>query len=320
MEVELKKYQEDVYKLITNTHKKNRLVHTYLFHGPRGSMKYEASKYFASLVLCENENACGKCSECVSIQKEQNPNVFLLEPIGESIRKAQILDLAKEFSLKSDSKRVFIIKDIDKATAASANSLLKFLEETNENCYGILLTENIDSVLLTIKSRSQIVNFRPINRNIIFQQMIENNINQGDALVISTLTNSFNEAIGLSNDEVLLNIIKLAKKIIISFENDNDAIIIMGTEGKFLYRESKEYHRYFLNILINMQNDKIKLLLSNDNIFKKFINHNSITLPLKTQIKILEILMEINKKIRYNLNMELTYLQMLISIARCIDG
>ena len=69
--------------------------------------------------------------------------------------------LEKEFTLSNieEGTRVFIINDIDKATAAAANSLLKFLEEMNDGCYGILLTENLSNVLNTIKSRSQIVSF-----------------------------------------------------------------------------------------------------------------------------------------------------------------
>lgn len=317
---DLQKYQEDVYKLLNNSYKKNRLVHTYLFHGPRGTLKYEASKYLASLILCENHNGCGKCNECINIQKEINTNLFMISPDGQTIKKSQIIDLENEFSLTSDQSRVFIIKDIDKATSASANSLLKFLEETNENCYGILLTENIDNVLLTIKSRSQIVNFRPINRQIIYNDLLENNIDSEIALVISTLTNNLDMALQLANDKVIINIIDLAKKLVLAFEKDNNSISIIGTEGKFIFHESKEYHKLFFDILINMQNDKIKFILNNDNIFKQFINEVNIMLSLKTEIKILEILMEINKKIRYNLNMELTYLQMLIEIARCING
>ena len=49
--------------LIKNSFDHNRLFHTYLFTGPRGSLKMDGAIYLASLVLCENGGACGQCEE-----------------------------------------------------------------------------------------------------------------------------------------------------------------------------------------------------------------------------------------------------------------
>ena len=46
--------QKAVVRLIKNSFDHNRLFHTYLFTGPRGSLKMDGAIYLASLVLCEN--------------------------------------------------------------------------------------------------------------------------------------------------------------------------------------------------------------------------------------------------------------------------
>jgi DNA polymerase-3 subunit delta' len=315
----LKKYQEQVVKLLTTSFNKKRLVHTYLFTGERGTYKKDAALYFASLLLCEKQNACGECEPCKAILNNTNPNVFVISPENDTIKKDQILALEREFSLSSNSPRVFIIEDIEKATQASANSLLKFLEEANENCYGILLTENINLVLPTIKSRSQIVNFLPLNRKLIYEELLQKQVEDELASVLSTFTTNLDEAFNLSQDEVILKIIKLAKSISQSWENEKtDNIILWNTEGKFMQELSKTYHHYFLDILITLQNDKIKYLLEKDDhmAFKRYLQENPPLLALEDEIKILEIVMALKAKIKYNINMDLAYMQMLINIKR----
>lgn len=313
------KYQKQVVSLLNNSFHKKRLVHTYLFVGERGTYKKDAALYLASLLLCEKHNACLECDQCKQILSNTNPNVFVVSPDKDVLRKEQILALEREFSLSSNSPRVFIIEEIDKATQASSNSLLKFLEEANENCYGVLLTENINLVLPTIKSRSQIINFLPINRNIIFEELLQNNIDEETSGIISTITTNFDEALNLAKDDNMIKIIDLAKKISVGFEKENvDNIIVMNESGKFLQESNKTYHNYFVDVLITLQNDKIKYLLNKYDqlVAKHFLNDNPPILSMDEEIKILEIVMELKTKIKYNINMDLAYMQMLVEIKR----
>lgn len=52
-------------------------------------------------------------------------------------------------------KKVFIIREIDKAMEQAQNKLLKTLEEPENNVYFILTTTNVDLVLPTIRSRCE---------------------------------------------------------------------------------------------------------------------------------------------------------------------
>lgn len=83
-----KKTQEKVVKLIGNSYKKNRFVHTYLFEGAKGTPKLEAAYYLASVLMCESSDApCGKCLSCQRIENGSHPRIFLIKPIQDSIKK-----------------------------------------------------------------------------------------------------------------------------------------------------------------------------------------------------------------------------------------
>ena len=90
------------------------------------------------------------------------PDIKLIEPDGNNIKKGQLLDLQKEFSNKSlsNTKRVYLIKNAEKLNPASANTILKFLEEPEDNIIAILLTDSRYHVLETILSRCQVLSLK----------------------------------------------------------------------------------------------------------------------------------------------------------------
>lgn len=320
----LNKYQKNVIRLLQNSYHKNRLVHTYLFVGERGSLKKEAAYYLASLILCKSGGKCEGCAVCKGNLEKPNPYVFFISPEGDTIKKEQILALEHEFSMASDHERIFIIEHIDKASSASANSLLKFLEDAGENCYGILLTENVNLVLSTIISRSQVVKFVPLDRRHIYNELKEINQEENIAISLAQLTNDIETAMTMIKDELVGQTIELALEIMKSFETKEDnPYLLVGLKGRYLLLSgNKQYYQYFIDLLIIIQNDKIKHLLHSEKklIYQDYISNLEFHIPLKEQLQILEIMMEIREKMRYNINTELALIDMLVRIMRCING
>jgi len=298
-------YQLDIKKFLEKSYKKNRLSNVYLFCGDRGSFKHEMALYLANLILEED----GK----------NNQNFFEVFPENEVIKKEQIANLTKEFSLTSQSKRVFIINDIDKTNLSSSNSLLKFFEEINENIYGVLLTENVNNVLPTIVSRAQVVHFPPIDNHVFIKILTENGVELEMATYLSIITRIYDQAIALTKDKVFLEIIAVAKKIVANFSVPDYAVITLIKEAPNLLTEnSKTYHNYFLDILIKLQYDKIKCLLGNkSDVAFEFFDLSDFV--LEKEIKILEIMMELKTRIKYNINMNLAYFDMLIKVREVLQ-
>lgn len=320
---DLKVYQKDVVRLLDNSFKRDRLSSIYLFSGPRGTGKMEAARYFASLVLCDVDGSCGQCSQCIRLAKGINENFYVIKPDGDQIKKEQIIALQEEFNLSSDNHKVFVIDGIDKLSKRVANTLLKFIEELKEGSYGILLTEDMASVLPTIKSRAQVVHFLPINKRIIRDDLVSIGLSKENANVISNSTYNKEVARKMANDSMITDMINLCVHISSSFEGDDSSILIMNTEGKFLLDEaSKEYHQLFFEMLVSFTTDKIKYLskenLNEDDLtFVSSIKEIKIIRSIEEEIDILGKLLEYKKRLPLNVNKELLYSSLFIDIKRC---
>lgn len=317
--------QPKVLKLINNSFKKNRLVHTYLFVGARGTSKLEAAYYFAQKLLCtENDAPCMKCDECKKVMDQVHPSVFYVEPVNEIITKEQVEKLEREFALTpiGSGKRIYIIKDIDKANASAANSLLKFLEELDGDKYGILLTENLHSVLLTIRSRSVIVYFDMMSANVVAAELIKKGVEAETSSVLSTLTNSVSDSLGLINDGKILDLIELVKKIsfAITLKNESPVLILNENEDILVKVKDKKYHNIFLDLLITIAHDKLYYILNQLDriVFKDTMGIIGVSLN-STHEKIvdqIELLLSFKERLKYNVNIELFYTQLIIEMMR----
>lgn len=312
-------YQPDAVKMIDNGFKSGRLVQTYLFHGEQGSLKHRAALYFASLLLCENGGNCGKCRQCINIKKHNNPNLFVVSPDGDVIRKEQMEQLEREFALKSDWNRVFVIKDIDKATPSAANLLLKFLENLQPKVYGILTATNINSVLPTVRSRVLPVHFRPKAGEIIEEYLLQNGVQKDLAKALSLISTNKAEAEELANNRVLLELYGLAKAIAIAVEDeDTDIPLIFAKRGHILKQADKAMHRYFLDFLAYMQNDKIKKMTGAGKgyVFPCFAEEVELVLPLNREVRILDVILSYKEKLKYNVNLDLMYSAMAVALRK----
>ena len=93
------------------------------------------------------------------VVNEESCDVLVVRPENSKIIKDQILDLQSKFKTKSQFHiaKTYIIDEAQMMNDYAANSLLKFLEEPEDNIYAFLITSNINSVLPTIKSRCQLI-------------------------------------------------------------------------------------------------------------------------------------------------------------------
>ncbi len=90
---------------------------------------------------------------------KQLPSLVVIEPDGQNIRKEQILELKRCFQTKPifSKYNMYVILNAEALNASSANTMLKFLEEPEDNILGFFLTNNKENMIDTIKSRCQII-------------------------------------------------------------------------------------------------------------------------------------------------------------------
>lgn len=162
MEIE----QPTVMTMLRQAIRKDRLSHAYIFEGMHGSKKEDVALLMAQSIFCARQTEgrpCETCVECKRIAHGNHPDVMLLHPDGESIKKAQVEALQKEFTYKGmeAGTKVYLVHKADTMTASAGNSLLKFLEEPASPTMAVLLTENAHFLLPTIQSRAQRISFAP---------------------------------------------------------------------------------------------------------------------------------------------------------------
>ncbi len=105
------------------------------------------------------QNDCNHCNLCHLIDTETLPSLKIIVPDGQVIKKEQMEELKNAFAYKPYIAKfnIYIIEDAEKFNRESANTMLKFIEEPEQDLYGFLITNNKENVIETIKSRCEIV-------------------------------------------------------------------------------------------------------------------------------------------------------------------
>jgi DNA polymerase-3 subunit delta' len=149
--------------------REGRFPHGLIFTGPEGVGKRTCALMVAKALNCAEPGTadfCGECTQCRKIDAGTHPDVLKLglEDDASEIKIAQVRGLLQTLGLRplEGRNKVFLIDPADAMNPASANALLKGLEEPPENSYFILLSPNPQSLLVTVRSRSQTYPFTPL--------------------------------------------------------------------------------------------------------------------------------------------------------------
>ncbi len=234
-------------KILETSIKTGNISHSYMFIGKDGIGKFMFAKEFAKAILCiGEEKPCNQCEACISFNGENNPDITIIDEEEKSIKTETIKEMVKgvyEKPIKS-SKKVYIINDSQKMTKEAQNSLLKTLEEPPEYVVIILITENENLLLNTIKSRCTKIKFNSLSNNQIKQILNESNLSE---TVLELAEGSVSRALTAQGKEEIFNSVKetfsnLEKINIIDLLNKKDVI--------FKDKESIEEILNYLNIIL----------------------------------------------------------------------
>jgi DNA polymerase III subunit delta' len=156
---------KDTLKPLTEAAAQDRLAATLLFTGPAGIGKKLAALTLSQSLVCERSKtgACGECGPCLRLEKGQSESLMVVEPSGAQIKIEQARDILQFITLqKLGRSRIVLIDQAHLLGPQAANALLKSLEEPPAGTYFLLVTSMAASVLPTIRSRSQLVRFKPL--------------------------------------------------------------------------------------------------------------------------------------------------------------
>ncbi len=263
------------YSVIKNIVNLNKISHAYLIELDDYDSDFKCVLDFVKMVLCQDSDAmsnvgnCDKCNICRQIDSNIYIDLKIIEPDGNVIKKKQLIELQEECRNKSllNNKKIYIIKEAEKLNDSSANTILKFLEEPEDDIVAILVTTNRYKVIETILSRCQILSMQDSGFNVDLDDNLIDLISmmiRGNALFI--------------NYNSILNDVMPDK--------EHAKVVLDGVEKVFI-----SYLNYISNKVDNECSDKVINLLSSIEIDK-----------ITTFIGIIE---EEMKKLEYNVNYKL---------------
>lgn len=185
---------------------RNRLASTFLFVGPEGVGKRMFALRLAQCLLCQVNRPqlmqpCGDCPACRQVVALSHPDLHLVcMPEDKATVPVELLIGDKEHRMQEGlchdlnlkpymgRYRIGIIDDADFLSAESANCLLKTLEEPPPQSLLVLVGTSAARQLPTIRSRCQIVRFRPLPPAVVAKILLRNQIvnREDEALRLAT--------------------------------------------------------------------------------------------------------------------------------------
>ena len=298
----LEQKQTVIYKILLNAFNNKKVSHAYLLVGEEGTPLIDLAKFIAKSYLCENDVlACEKCEVCSRIEHESYFDVHIIDGSNESIKDNMVKDLKKELNLTSleNNKSVYIINLIENATTKTVNSLLKFLEEPEENILAIITTNNIAKVLPTIISRCQLLRVKSPNKIDVVNNLVNEGIDYSDAFIASNYFSNINDIKNLLNSENFIQIKELAYKFYTTLINEKELVAFnMQLDISKILIKNKDDISLFLDILIDLVKDYYR-----EN--KVFKDSNDCINDMYDINKLLEILYLYQGKLKSNANTQL---------------
>ena len=136
---------------------RGRISHFYLISGPAGSGKRTLAKLLAAAILCKAANKpCGVCSACRKVLGNGHPDFITIDdPEKKTVSVDLIRDAKADIYIRPNEgdHKIYLFPRAQDMGIPGQNALLKVLEEPPSYGVFILLTDNPQKLLPTVRSR-----------------------------------------------------------------------------------------------------------------------------------------------------------------------
>jgi len=278
-----------IIEFFNKTLSQNHLSHSYLI---TGTTNLELAKKIAQLILCRQEHTgCGSCSSCLKLESGNHPDLMIVTPDGASIKNEQIETFQEFVYIRpfESAHKITIFTDAHLMTDRAQNRILKVLEEPPEYAVFLFLSCQPEILLDTFKSRCQILSNEFVPE-----------CNRDEALVIKAF--DLVQSIGKQDSGRIFeygHILKQEKSSVSEFLQILSGIL----RDILVFRETHNYQ------LISPNN----LSILN---YKEYIRKLSENISRKRNIDLIQLIEEVDQKIKSNMNFDLTVDKLLF---KCID-
>lgn len=154
---------------------RGRIAHFYVISGPAGSGKHTLARLLAAAILCKGEQKpCLCCSVCRKVMADTHPDFITVDDPEKKIVPVDLIRQARaDIYVRPNEadRKIYLFPRGHNMEIPSQNALLKVLEEPPAYGVFLLLTENPEKLLPTVRSRCIELNLLPLPENILQQQL-----------------------------------------------------------------------------------------------------------------------------------------------------
>ena len=185
---------EQLKENLREARRKGRLSHFYLLSGPRGAGKHTLASLLAAGMLCEaKDGPCGVCRSCRKVFSGNHPDYITID---DPTKKTVPVDLIRE--ARSDlfvrpnegAKKIYLFPRAQDMGIPGQNALLKVLEEPPGYGVFLLLTDNPEKLLPTVRSRCVELKLRSLPEELLGRKLREEFPEAGDGAIAAAIGRS----------------------------------------------------------------------------------------------------------------------------------
>lgn len=154
---------------------RGRVPHFFLICGPQGSGRHTLTRLLAAAMMCQGEDQpCGRCEGCRKVLSGIHPDFITVDDPEKKTVPVELVRQARSdmFIRPNEGKRkIYLLPRAQDMLEPSQNALLKILEEPPSYGAFILITDNAEKMLPTIRSRCTELHLLPLPERILKSEL-----------------------------------------------------------------------------------------------------------------------------------------------------
>ena len=164
---------ERLKKNLVESLSKKHISHFYLISGPEGSGKHTLARLLACAILCQgSRKPCLSCGPCRKVMEGNHPDFITVEdPEHKNVAVKIVRQFREDVFIRPNESDYKIYLFPQELGLEGQNALLKILEEPPSYGVFILLTDNPDKLLPTVRSRCTELKLLPLEEGLLRKQL-----------------------------------------------------------------------------------------------------------------------------------------------------